>query len=244
MQILSLNTNGFSGNLKKDSKCKTNCDRAKKILEKIFFEAEPDIIVFSEFDVHSSAGIYVIEYLCNKKGYYLIYPNNYRYMSKSFTSIVLMFTKKKIASERSSGTLLKWNEILYNDYVILGVHIPDSIRETTRAVNYWGDILNHYQKNKEKKVVYIGDMNVYTEGTQGKKMLDKLIEKYGAKDAWIEKKGMDYNIKKSYTFKGNTRIDYAIMSQTAIENLNYINNIQEFFEQNLSDHSAILIDLK
>lgn len=244
MQILSLNINGFFGSFKKNSKALTNCDMANKILEKIFDKAQPEIIVLSEFDVHSSAGVYVIRCLCSEKGYYLVYPNECENISKKCTSIVLMFTKKKITSKKSSGLLLKWNEILYNDYRVIGVHIPVSVYEKDRAINYWEDVLIHYEKYKDEKVVYIGDMNVYTDGTPAKEKLNKLIEEKGAKDAWIEKKGTNYDIEKSYTFRYKTRIDYAIMSQTALENLNYIENMQEFFEEELSDHSALLIDLK
>lgn len=245
MQVLSLNTNGFSGSRNKNSKDLKNYNIAKQILKTIFNseEVKPEIIIFSEFDVHSLAGEYTIKYLFREKGYYPIYPNKYKYISKSYTSIVMIFTKEKITSEKSSGLLLKWHEIVYKDYRIIGVHIPDSVNEKNRANEYWEDVLLHYQKYKYENVIYIGDMNVYTEGTDGIEKLNKLI-KEGAKDAWIYKKGPDYHIEKSYTFIGKTRIDYAIMSQNALNKLKTIKNIQEFYQEKLSDHSALLIDLE
>lgn len=242
MQILSLNTNGFSGTSTKKSKSPINCNVAEKILKKIFDKGNPEIILFSEFDVHSPAGDKVIQYLHNEKNYYIIYPNKLSDINPQYSSIVLMFSKKKVISEESLGLQLKWNEILYGEYRIVGVHIPDSTREADRSKKYWDDILLHFQKHKDENVIYIGDMNVFINGTLGKKKLNDLIQE-GANDAWIEKNGTKYDIEKSYTFMGKTRVDYAIMSQTASIHLNKMENIQEFYKEDLSDHSALLIDL-
>lgn len=242
MQLLSLNTNGFSGISTKKSKSLMNCNIAEKILKKIFDKENPDIILFSEFDVHSPAGENVIQYLHNEKNYHIIYPNKLSEISSKYPSIVLMFAKGKVISEESLGLQLKWNEILYGKYRIVGVHIPDSTREADRSKKYWNDILLHFQKHKNEKVIYIGDMNVFIDGTLGKKKLNDLIQD-GAKDAWIEMNGKKYDIEASYTFKGKTRVDYAIMSQAASISLNKMENIQEFYKEDLSDHSALLIDL-
>lgn len=242
MQILSLNINGFSGIGNKNSKNLKNQEISKIILKKIFDEIDPEIIILSEFDVNSFAGNYVIEYF-ERKGYYCIFPNGYKYISKSYTSIVVIFTKKEITSEKSLGIQLKWNEIKYGGYRIIGVHVPDSTKESERSQLYWKDILSHYQRHKTEKIIYIGDMNVYIDGTFGKEQLNKLINIEGAKDAWIEKKS-NCDDEETYTYVGKTRIDYAIVSPSAYENLCGIENIQVFFKEKLSDHSAILIDLK
>jgi len=241
MQLLSLNTNGFSGISIKKSKSLINCNIAEKILKRIFNKGNPDIIIFSEFDVHSPAGENVIQYLHNEKNYHIIYPNKLSYISSQYPSIVLIFTKEKVISEESLGLQLKWNEILYGKYRIVGVHIPDSTRETDRSKKYWNDILLHFQKHKNEKVIYIGDMNVFINDPLGKKKINDLIQE-GAKDAWIEKNGKKYDIETSYTFIGKTRVDYVIMSQVASINLNKMENIQEFYKEDLSDHSALLIE--
>lgn len=241
MQVLYLNTNGFSGNGDKKSKESKNKSIAKIILEKIFEKAEPEIIIFSEFDVNSFAGSYVMAYL-EGKGYYCVYPNKFKYISERYTSIVLTFVKEKISSTESLGLTLKWNEILYHGYRIIGVHIPDSKDEYNRAINYWKDITVHYQKHKKEKVLYIGDMNVFNDESDGKRMLNKLLIE-NAKDGWIEK-GHTNNNSGDYTFKCNTRIDYVITSQEALRCVKQIENFQEFFQEKLSDHSALLVDLE
>lgn len=241
MQVLYLNTNGFSGSEDKKSEEMKNRSIAKTILEKILEKAEPEIMIFSEFDVNSLAGRYVTEYL-EGKGYYCVYPNNYTYISEMYTSIVLTFAKRKIHSTSSLGIELKWNEILYGDYRIVGVHIPDSKNEYDRAVKYWTDLSSHYRKHKNEKVLYIGDMNVFKDDSYGKSMLNDLLN-CDAKDGWIETRHTNNKLE-DFTFTGKTRIDYAIMSQTTLEYVNYMENFQEFLEKRLSDHSVLLVDLK
>lgn len=249
MQILSLNTNGFYGYNSKNNTITqqlNSMDRVKigeKILEKIFTKSQPDIIIFSEFNLNSLEGTYVKEYLCGEKGYYLVNPNQCREIPKQFTSIVLAFTKKEIKSEKSLGLKLKWNEIIYGDYRIIGVHIPDSTNDIVRANNYWNDILSHFEKHKHEKVVYVGDMNVYNSNTLGKDKLNILLNK-GAKDAWEIKNNFNYNIEEGYTCKYRTRIDYAIMTKSASEYLYNIENVQEIFREKLSDHAALIIDIQ
>lgn len=241
MQILYFNINGFSGSEEKRSRAMKNKSIAQTILETIFKKSKPDIIIFSEFDVNSIAGRFVMEYL-EIKGYYHIYPNNYSYISERYTSIVLMFAKKKISSTPSLGIVLKWNEILYDDYRIVGVHIPDSEKEYDRAVKYWDDLYSHYENHKNEKVLYIGDMNVFKDNSYGKIMLNDLLS-CDAKDGWIET-GHTNNKLEDFTFVGKTRVDYAIMSKKTLKYVNYMENYQEFFEKRLSDHSALLVDLK
>ncbi|NFO11226.1 endonuclease/exonuclease/phosphatase family protein [Clostridium botulinum] len=241
MQVLCLDTNGFSGSESKKSREMKNRSIAKTIIEKILQKVEPEIIIFSEFDVNSLAGRYVMEYL-EWKGDYCVYPNNYTYISKMYISIVLKFAKRKITSTSSLGIELKWNEILYGNYRIVGVHIPDSKNEYDRAVKYWTDLSSHYQNHKNEKLLYIGDMNVFKDDSYGKGMLNDLLN-CEAKDGWIET-GHTNNKLKDFTFIGKTRVDYAIMSQKTLEYVNYMQNFQEFFEKRLSDHSALLVDLK
>ncbi len=241
MQVLYLNTNGFSGSGDKKSKEIKNRSIAKIILEKIFERAVPEVIIFSEFDVNSFAGSYVIDYL-KVKGYYCVFPNNYTYISEMYTSIVLTFTKTKISTISSLGIELKWNELMYCDYCIVGVHIPDSTYEYDRAVKYWIDLSSHYQKYKDKKVLYIGDMNVFKDDSYGKSILNDML-KYDAKDGWIET-GHTNNKSEDLTFIGKTRVDYAIMSPKTLESVNYMENFQDFYENRLSDHSVLLVDIK
>lgn len=62
-----------------------------------------------------------------------------------------------------------------------------------------------------------------------------------------KKRGGSHDNEKDMTYKKGTttgRLDYALLSPSAAENLTSIKNLQEFYLEGLSDHSAILIDIK
>lgn len=143
------------------------------------------ILFFSEFDKYSIAGKYIIDSL-EKRGYAIIYPDNRKNMDCIVDSYVVAFAKSKHLSEKSpEGSLAyKWNEIVTNGYRIVGVHIPSSVHEPKRAENFWKALHIHYDEHKKDNIIYIGDMNVYDEGTEGKKQFNKLMEV--ARDGWYE----------------------------------------------------------
>lgn len=242
MKLYYLNTNGFCGpsGYKKDSSNEYNIDNAQEILNNLFYDndSEPDIIFFSEFDVNSPAGKFVVEYL-KRKGYSHVFPNHYKYMSESYTSIVIAFTRRKRESEKSpTKKSLKWNEIQFDDYRIVGVHIPDSTRDENEAKLYWQSLTKHHEAYKNGKTIYIGDMNVFEEGTIGKQYFNNILE--SARDAWIEKGNSNGN-EADFTYIGDTRIDYAILSESMPQNFNII-NVQDIFKNKWSDHSALVIE--
>lgn len=241
MKIVYLNTNGFYGidGCNKNSKNESNINNAREILTLLFENVDPNIIFFSEFDVNSCAGQFVIKKL-KEKGYFCVFPNQFKYMSEHYTSIVIAFTKEKKQSEKSpTKKSLKWNEIRLNDYRIVGVHIPDSINDTTEAVSYWQSLIKHYEMYKNEKIIYIGDMNVFEHGTVGKQYFNTILK--NARDAWLENGNSNSN-KEDVTFvKGNTRIDYVLLSQNILEKYN-ITNVQDIFINMWSDHSALILE--
>lgn len=239
MEVVYLNTNGFSGVSKKDSANVKNQDMAKCILDRLFEVTNPDILYFSEFDVHSAAGEYVFAYLA-KKGYYRVYPNHWRWIGAGYNSIVIAFTKERMWSEPSpAGCLsLKWNEIVADGYRIVGVHIPywEKREEDTRK--FWDALTAHYNEHQGEKVLYIGDMNVFAEGTPGKIRLNHMLQT--ARDGWIEK-GHSNDTAEAFTFIKNTRIDYAVLSRGMPKNYK-MENLQEFMRNGWTDHSALAIE--
>lgn len=240
MEVLYLNTNGFSGiSHKKNSKQDKNIDIAKIILREILDKDTPDVIYFSEFDANSKAGQEVIKNL-KEKGYTAVYPNGWNYVSESYTSIVIAFVRGNIKkSEPSPQRWLKWNEILVNDYRLVGVHIPDSSHQKSDADNFWTCLSEHYQKYRNEKLLYIGDMNVFKEGTSGKKKLDEILET--AVDGWILTGHTNNQDKDFTTFYGGARIDYALLSEQLALEIKGMENRQEFYKNELSDHSAIMV---
>lgn len=121
--------------------------------------------------------------------------------------------------------------------MIVGVHIPDSSHQLEDAKDFWQCLESHYQKNISNKVIYIGDMNVFKEGTFGKKKYNKIFET--AKDAWLSM-GHSNDGELDYTCKYKSRIDYAILSSSMPEVIE-MHNHQEFFTKKLSDHSLLQI---
>lgn len=64
MEIVYLNTNGFYGDKDKRNFSDTNNQKnAEKILKEIFELYSPDILFFSEFDVNSQVGKFLINFL-------------------------------------------------------------------------------------------------------------------------------------------------------------------------------------
>ena len=168
-----------------------------------------------------------------------MFPNHYEYISVSYTSIVIAFTKRKIESEISpTKKSLKWNEIQFDDYRIVGVHIPDSTTDKNEAELYWRSLTKHYEAYKNKKIIYIGDMNVFKEETTGKQYINSILE--SARDAWIEKGNSNGN-KTDFTYIGDTRIDYVILSESMPTDYEII-NVQDIFNNKWSDHSALIIE--
>lgn len=240
MEIVYLNANGFYGDKdKRNSSDENNQKNAERILEEIFEKVSysPDILFFSEFDVNSQVGKFVIEFLVKNKKYHCVYPNGGKGLLKCHTSIVIAFSKVEKESKSSPNNWLKWNEILMDGYMVVGVHIPDSSCELERAKDFWKCLESHYQKNISNRVIYIGDMNVFKEGTYGKKKLNKILET--AKDAWLST-GHSNNGKQDYTYKKESRVDYAILSP-GLHKVLEMHNHQEFFKKMLSDHSLLQI---
>lgn len=245
MQVAYLNTNGFFGYQRKGKREQSNSLIAKKILDKLFECVEPDILFFAEFDKYSTAGKYIIESL-EEKGYSPIYPDNRTNMSSKVFSYVVAFSKHKYPSEKSPEGCLayKWNEIIINEYRIIGVHIPSSIHEPERANNYWDALHKHYLDHKEDKIIYIGDMNVYDEGTEGKKQFNKLMKV--AQDGWNETHHSN-TLTDSFTISLDNgdykRVDYVVLSNN-ISKVFVVENFQDFYKEYLSDHSLIAVTIQ
>lgn len=248
MEIAYLNVNDFCGTDNK-KECEKDSEKRKKtaeeILKTIFSKVKPNILFFAEFDAESEAGKFVTEKL-EEKGYDPVYPNQYtKARMKYYSSVVVAFTKRKKVSEPSPNKWLKWNEITMDGYRIVGVHIPffapNNVGEWKKAEDYWQCLKTHYEKyNGKEKILYIGDMNVDTEGTPGKTHLNEILEK-GAADVWIAT-GHSKDKAKDYTFVGKTRVDYAIASPNIpISGATEMYNCQDFFINELSDHSLIVV---
>jgi exonuclease III len=120
--------------------------------------------------------------------------------------------------------------LTHSDFIVVGVHVPYNMK-------YWDLILQYFKNKKDEKIIIIGDMNTYDEGTDRKEKFNKLVS-YGAIDAWVEKGG-----KKDKETYSKSRLDYALMSKSAYSELKSIKIIDSIRNDNISDHSGIYIDM-
>lgn len=118
--------------------------------------------------------------------------------------------------------------------IIIGVHAKDA--------KYWEQLINLFiLKNKDsgqKKIIIIGDLNVFVPGTAQKKLFYELLSK-GLFDVWIEMGNSNFD--STYARDGiRTRIDYGLVSD------NGFNSYKMFKDDSVrvlgrSDHSAIIL---
>ena len=200
------------------------------------------MVYFSEFNVCSVAGQEAIRRM-KDGGYSPVFPNRWSFVSPGYTSIVIAFVKGTCGREKSPGNWLQWNEMLLRGYRLVGLHITrDSM---------WEDILAAYEQHMEEKVVFIGDFNVSHRESYGKRKKEDLM-KMGAADAFAAWHGAETDGEAGYTYvytgwdgrKGYTRIDYALLSPAALNCLVSMENRQNCYEAGLSDHAALVLELK
>ena len=117
-----------------------------------------------------------------------------------------------------------------DDYVIVGLHV-------TYDVEYWSAIIDYFKQHENEKIILMGDFNVYEEGTDRKKKFDELLSA-GAIDAWVALGNSPHKVTHE-----SSRVDYALMSKNAYTGMKQMNVIDVIREMNISDHSAIYVEL-
>lgn len=120
--------------------------------------------------------------------------------------------------------------------IIIGVHAKADR-------DYWNQLIKLFEetkeKNSEKKIIVIGDLNVFIPGTVQKKDFNTLLSK-GLFDIWIEMGNS--NLDSTYVRKGDrTRIDYALVSDNGFNCYNIFKDDSVRLLEH-SDHSAIILD--
>lgn len=212
----------------------THIINAKEILAQIK-DYNSDIVVLHEFDISSLESKWLINEL-KKNSYNIIYPDktSAKDFSRSLSSITVMFIKDKTLNSCKNPIELKerykWNQIEYEGKIIIGVHVPYNIK-------FWDTIIKYYKENNKKKLIIIGDMNVYSNNTSRKDKFDELL-KLGAIDVWTQE-GNPTNIP---TFNSGLRIDYALMTPSLYDNSVNMMMEDDLRKKGFTDHSTIIID--
>lgn len=148
-------------------------------------------------------------------------------------SISCVFVKKDINFEYKDENIWSINhrnvEIKVGDTHIIGLHMSYNLDE-------WDKLISKFKTLREKKLLIIGDLNVFDEGTERRKRLDEILNE-GAIDIWLAQ-GECNNVPTANT---NKRIDYALSTQELYKEgvheiiLNYIRH------KKYTDHAAIAV---
>ena len=194
-----------------------------------------DIIVMQEVDTNSDAFKSLIKRLDE---YSIVFPNktSQKDFCRGYKSITVMFIKKhidyEVVTDNFSTKEMKNVEVIIDNKIVIGLHI------SMGDICYWDSLIKYYKMQKDKKILIIGDMNVFDCGTKQKEKFLELL-KCGAIDAWVEN-GNDMNRPTANTGK---RIDYAIMSPLFYEELHEITIDDNLRNKAITDHSAISMSI-
>lgn len=252
MKILSLNVNNFAGRgvpkpVIKDFNTwfefrkavvlwRDNVEHYRNagcILD-LIKENNPDIVFLQEFDVTSDMSVKFIRTM-NLLGYEEKYPDNNKVDSgKGIKSITIMFTKLPNTIVKSNKNLvdgsLKWVNAEIGDLLISGVHF-------NYTMEYWDALERFYSLNKDRKLLVIGDLNVYIKGTDRRDRFDNILS-MGIEDMWLYSGGSNDTI----TCDTGARLDYALASKSLRDNI-FITINDTPINRRFSDHNALIVSI-
>ena len=244
MKILSLNINDFGGLKCLEDYKKRNrwgewekLDKTSEATEILAYiqKEKPVIAVLHEFELNTEISNAFTNCM-NEIDYEIV---NYGPTELKQPSMTIMFVMKDLLYNKLDNPhnfitkkTLRANVIKVADCIIYGVHVPP-----TYDSDFWDELIKFYDEHKDRKIVIIGDFNVYDEGTEQKKNYLQLLQA-NAKDAWLEKGYSDA----TKTHNKGRRLDYAIMSPLLYESLSTI-RIDPFLMNNeKTDHAALIIE--
>lgn len=120
----------------------------------------------------------------------------------------------------------------HGELTVLGVHMPYDIA-------FWESLESCYGTYREHALLIVGDLNVYDKGTDRKQKLEQLL-KLGIIDVWTE----SGNDPCTATCSTGRRIDYALMTNKAYTQFQGIQLDDSYLNNKLSDHTALIVDMK
>lgn len=253
MEIISLNINNFGGLVKKPlindyKRCgkinwahwnnaviqwRSSIQWELHVTVIVAHVQHADIVILHEVDTNSNAFNELIKQMDE---HMIIYPNKEQEITfkRGYKSITLMFIKKGIKhfvpNYNFSTKRMKNVEIIIGDKHIIGLHI------SMGDIDYWNAFITHYKSLAEKKALFIGDLNVYDQGTFQKEKFIELLN-CGAIDAWV-KRGHSMHRPTANTGK---RIDYAIMTSKFYDQFTEISIDDTLRNREITDHSALRV---
>lgn len=273
MKIASCNINSFGGAGETFEEVRKKCnDNYKKALdiwdEKIqqFNYCKPiielldrvnaDIVVLQEYYINSNVASEFETEMQNRG--YCLYCNQIKQKRPLHT---VVFSKGGIiCTEKQFFYTGRIYTFKYNDYIIIGAHMPFNPKDGKTPVlsskdkkradeveNEWRSMKDWLGENKDKKCILIGDLSVSDKKTFQYKCFEQLFE-IGMKDLWVKNANSE-STPTEKKFRG--RLDYALVTPKLFnENECNISMIpernEEFISRNwsLSNHRMLTVEIK
>lgn len=250
MKIISLNINDFGGiqnhlmNYRKvngNGKKVIDWSEWKKIdksdvlngLIEFVNKQEPTILILQEFEQNNSEESFKFVQKMNEMGYTLVGR-----IPKFKVSMTVMFIKTDFPYELIESPHKRYARscsIKTGEFIIYGTHVPPKYDAT-----YWEELIGFYTRWKEKKVILIGDFNTFKEDTNNKKKYNELINEGGV-DVWMEL-GNPNETPTEKKYGG--RLDYVIVSSQSFDNVQSMNIDSEIMRDGISDHAALILEIR
>lgn len=215
----------------------------KKILDLIDME-EADVIVFQEYYINSSVSSQFEREMTARK-YELKKNENIR--NKQPLSTVIFYRNADMVSDVElnvfyDGRILA---VQYNNYIIIGVHMPFNPKDAERNIGKseleltrddkkraknvegdWERIAKYLKIKKDSRVITLGDFNVYQRGTNQFNSFVQLFKSdVEMRDLWIECGNNDNTPTYKHRdernrdiVKAESRLDYVLISSELLKN--------------------------
>lgn len=241
MKIFSLNCNKFGGSKEDNGRGEIflkECMDNVILLAKTFLSLEEDNIIILQEVPYGREEAKKFKEQFEKEKYKIYMPTHIKKLKSISYGCTIAITRNNAKWHQIDSLIVSEqydyankNVILANDdYVIVGLHV-------TYDEKYWSAIIDYFKQHKNEKIILIGDFNVYEEGTDRKKKFDELLSA-GAIDAWVALGNSPHKV----THR-ESRVDYVLMSQNAYTEVKQMSVIEVIREMNISDHSAIYVEL-
>jgi exonuclease III len=223
----------------------------------------PEAALLMEYQADNSANGLIIKENLEKAGYDCKYHQSTNYLSDYFCYVLSAVKRGYEHSFELQNPLLRekylelrWVEmnLIKEDLSILGVHVPAHAKKYDRKPYFWQQILDYAEKNKDRKVIIVGDFNTCLSFDYSKNdpstlpctLSEKIkeLKELGWVDAWREIHPND----REYSWgNGNfeCRYDYAFIAnkmKKRLKNAAFNHDVRKI--EKLSDHSLLIVELE
>lgn len=193
-------------------------------------------------DIYLKKSFLSLKSFCEENGYEILMNES---DETSFFVSVAIFRKNQYHRAKINykykdyrNRIIAVEKINRPDETLIAIHAPSKEGEVE---HFWNIVINLFKEAREikhRKVLVLGDMNVYMPGSKQKHMFHRLLSE-GMFDLWIESgcSHLDPTFKKNNSV---TRIDYCLVSDNGYENYE-IEKDDSTRQFQYTDHSVLTI---